>query len=146
MSSYQDYGFSDNLPAHTHSYLLNPILSLIKQKSAVLDLGCGNGWLANELLKKDYDSFGTDASPQGITLANKINPGRFFLQDLSSDDLPLELQNVTFKTIVSTEVIEHLYDPRTFISFARKILLNSGGGEIICQLPITVILKILLLP
>lgn len=135
MSSYKDYGFYDSLPAHTHSYLLHPILFLIKEKSAVLDLGCGNGWLTNELIRNGYDAFGTDASPQGITHGNNINPGRFFLQDLSSDDLPVDLRNETFKTIVSTEVIEHLYDPRSFVSFAKKILLANGGGEIILSTP-----------
>lgn len=135
MSSYKDYGFQNSLPAHTHSYLLNPIVSLIKEKSAVLDLGCGNGWLTNELLNRGYNSFGTDASPQGIELGNDVNPQRFFLQDLSSDGLPIELQNETFKTIVSTEVIEHLYDPRSFVTFAKRILLSNGGGEIILSTP-----------
>lgn len=135
MSSYKDYGFHNSLPAHTHSYLLNPILLLIKEKSAILDLGCGNGWLTNELLKKDYNACVTDASPQGITQGNNINSGRFFLQDLSSDDLPIELQNEIFKTIVSTEVIEHLYDPRSFVSFVKKNILANGGGEIILSTP-----------
>lgn len=135
MSSYKDYGFQNALPSHTYSYLLIPILSLIQEKSSVLDLGCGNGWLANELINRQYDAYGTDASSQGITQANQVNSGRFFIQDLSSDDLPPAINKINFKTIISTEVIEHLYDPRSFVSFAKKILLNNGGGEFILSTP-----------
>lgn len=145
MAQYKDYGFQNEMPAHTHQYLLPPILSLIKEKGVVLDLGCGNGSFASALIKLGYNAYGTDASPQGIVQGNKLNPGRFFLQDLSSDDLPIELQQKNIKTIISTEVIEHLYDPRGFINFCKKILIKNAGGEIIISTPYHGYLKNLLI-
>lgn len=147
MSEYKDYGFSDSQPDHTQAYLLQPILSLLSNdlKNPILDLGCGNGWLANALITKGFNAYGTDASPQGITQANKINPNRFFIQDLSSDELPQQLKSINFKTIVSTEVIEHLYNPRDFIAFAKKILTKNKGGEIILSTPYHGYLKNLLI-
>jgi hypothetical protein len=32
-------------------------------------------------------------------------------------------------------VIEHLYDPRRFIDFTKRILLRNGGGELIISTP-----------
>jgi 2-polyprenyl-3-methyl-5-hydroxy-6-metoxy-1,4-benzoquinol methylase len=79
--------------------------------------------------------YGTDASPSGIEIAKKKNPQRFFLQDLEKDDLPEELQNIGFDTIISTEVIEHLYSPRDYLDFCKKILLKHGGGDLIVSTP-----------
>lgn len=135
MSEYKDYGYNTQSPEHTHNYIWNPIISMLQSKNFILDLGCGNGAFANKLIEKGFEVFGTDASEQGVHQANKINADHFFVQDLSSDDLPIELQNKKFKTIISTEVIEHLYDPRSFISFAKKILKKNGGGEIILSTP-----------
>lgn len=100
---------------------------LPKDSSAILDVGCGNGVIANYLISKGYNVYGTDASISGISIANHNNKGRFFIQDLSSDDLLDEITYIKFKTVLSTEVIEHLYDPRRFIVFCKKILRNSGG-------------------
>lgn len=62
-------------------------------------------------------------------------PERFALQDLTTDDLPESLIGLKFDTIISTEVIEHLYDPRRFIAFCKKVLLKNGGGELILSTP-----------
>ncbi|MNJ97600.1 putative S-adenosylmethionine-dependent methyltransferase [compost metagenome] len=145
MSEYKDYGYETHTADHTQNYIWQPLLAMLQTKSTILDLGCGNGALANELIAKDFDIYGTDASEKGIYQANKINPGRFFVQDLSSDDLPTELQNKNITTIISTEVIEHLYDPRGFISFAKRILIKNGGGEIILSTPYHGYLKNLLI-
>ena len=145
MSLYKEYGYETHTADHTQNYIWQPLLAMLQTKSTILDLGCGNGALANELIAKDFDIYGTDASEKGIYHANKINPERFFVQDLSSDDLPTELQNKNITTIISTEVIEHLYDPRGFISFAKRILIKNGGGEIILSTPYHGYLKNLLI-
>lgn len=146
MSEYKDYGYDNHNADHTQDYIWNSILQLLQKDKIILDLGCGNGALVNELVKKyGYDAYGTDASKQGIYHASKINSNRFFVQDLSSDDLPLELRDKRITCIISTEVIEHLYDPRTFISFAKKILVKNGGGEIILSTPYHGYLKNLLI-
>ena len=137
MSEYKDYGYNNAAQTHAHAYIQDKILSLLDHSSnkSILDLGCGNGSLANYLIKNDFNIYGTDASVKGITIANQINPGRFAIQDLSSDDLPPELADIPFDTIISTEVIEHLYDPRKFIEFSKRTLLKNGGGELILSTP-----------
>ncbi|PWS26382.1 methyltransferase [Pedobacter yonginense] len=137
MANYKDYGYSNNEATHAHGYITKPILGLLnRQKNkAILDLGCGNGALVNVLLEKGFNAYGTDASETGIEIASKTNPNRFAVQDLSSDHLPAPLKGIHFDTIISTEVIEHLYDPRKFITFCKNVLDKNGGGEIILSTP-----------
>ncbi|MDB5090984.1 MAG: methyltransferase [Mucilaginibacter sp.] len=135
MSDYKDYGFHSAEPTHNFSYQLNDLVSLIDKATnkQILDLGCGNGYLVNYLLEQGYNAYGTDASEKGIAIAQKTNPDRFFVQDLSSDALPLQLQGIPFDTIISTEVIEHLYNPEAFIDFCKQQL--KQGGELIITTP-----------
>ncbi len=135
MADYQDYGFHSDGPTHNFSYQLDDLIGLIdKDKDQhILDLGCGNGYLVNHLVKLGYNAYGTDASEKGIAIARKTHPNRFFVQDLSSDALPPELQAIPFDTIITTEVIEHLYNPQAFTDFCKQQL--KPGGELIVTTP-----------
>ena len=135
MADYQDYGFHSDGPTHNFGYQLNDLIGLIdKSKNRyILDLGCGNGYLVNHLITLGYNAWGTDASEKGIAIAQRTNPDRFFVQDLSSDALPPQLQAIPFDTIISTEVIEHLYNPQAFIDFCKQQL--KPGGELIITTP-----------
>lgn len=135
MTEYTDYGFHNSRAAHTFVYLQAPILSMLsKEKNrCILDLGCGNGYLANLLIAQGYNAWGTDASEEGIAIAKVVNPDRFFVQDLSTGQLPVALQKLKPDTVISTEVIEHLYNPAGFIAFCKEIL--GSGGELIISTP-----------
>jgi 2-polyprenyl-3-methyl-5-hydroxy-6-metoxy-1,4-benzoquinol methylase len=135
MTQYRDYGYQNDLPGHTFFYLQQPLLSLLnKDKNrCILDLGCGNGHLVNYLIEQGFNAYGTDASEKGIMIAQKANPGRFFVQDLDTDELPDGLKDLNFDTVISTEVIEHLFDPEGFINFCKKTL--NGKGELIISTP-----------
>src|SRR5690606_10377856 len=74
-------------------------------------------------------------SPSGISLASEFSKDRFAIQDLSKDELPEKFFHLKFDTLISTEVIEHLYDPKGFIRFCKNILMQNGGGEIIITTP-----------
>lgn len=137
MADYKDYGYNDTCATFVHGYIAKPMLDLLHPKTNqnILDVGCGNGSLVKYFVENGYNAYGTDASESGIKLASKFAPDRFALQDLSTDDLPSKFEHLNFDTITSTEVIEHLYDPRKFIAFCKKILLKNGGGEIILSTP-----------
>jgi 2-polyprenyl-3-methyl-5-hydroxy-6-metoxy-1,4-benzoquinol methylase len=137
VSEYKDYGYSDVDACHVSDYILKPLLKhLVGDKNKlILDVGCGNGWLVNKLLEEGYNAFGIDASHTGINQANKINEERYFVQDINSEKLPLELENKKFEIIISTEVIEHLYNPRKYINFCKSVLMKNGGGKLILTTP-----------
>jgi len=137
MTDYKDYGYNSANFSCIHTYLLHPMLEILSRAKGrtILDLGCGNGWLTNYLIEKGYDVYGIDASVTGIEIAQKKNPTRFFLQDFTKGTLPAELRSIKFNTIVSTEVIEHVYDPRGYIDNCKNILASSGGGELILSTP-----------
>ncbi|WP_217452324.1 class I SAM-dependent methyltransferase [Mucilaginibacter humi] len=73
MAEYKDYGFTESTAAHTFHYLKEPIVEMLNNNTSrcILDLGCGNGYLANFLISKGYDAYGTDASAEGIAIAKK---------------------------------------------------------------------------
>jgi len=49
--------------------------------------------------------------------------------------LPPEISNIRFDTIISTEVIEHLYDPGKYLDIIEQVLQSNGGGELILSTP-----------
>ena len=118
--SYRDYGYSSGDLGLVHAYLMPHLRGMLgPQRSAILDLGCGNGAVARALIALGYDVYGVDASESGIAIANAAAPGRFFVLDVASGALPAELAGKRFDVVISTELIEHLYDPRGFVAFAR---------------------------
>lgn len=136
MSEYQEYRWESGA-THAHGFLYPTLARLLKGRKdrVILDIGCGNGEMTNRLIKDGYNVYGIDASISGIEVANKSNPGRFFTQNVNSKLLPKEIRDIEFDLIISTEVIEHLYDPRGYVEFCRNILLPSKEGEMIISTP-----------
>ena len=54
---------------------------------------------------------------------------------MTTGELPPELRKIPFLTVISMEVIAHLYSPRTFAAFVRSILEANGGGRFILTTP-----------
>ncbi len=143
MTDYIEYVYTDDNLDHTNEYILKPLLNTLKgkEKFKILDLGCGNGSLANKLIDLGYDVYGIDASISGIEIAKRKNSTRFFNLNLSTSTIPNEILSMNFDMIISTEVIEHLYSPDNFIDLCTRILDNSRHKEIVLTTPYNGYLK-----
>lgn len=143
MTDYIEYVYTDDNLDHTNEYILKPLLNTLKgkEKFKILDLGCGNGSLANKLIDLGYDVYGIDASISGIEIAKRKNSARFFNLNLSTSTIPNEILSMNFDMIISTEVIEHLYSPDNFIELCARILDNSRHKEIVLTTPYNGYLK-----
>jgi 2-polyprenyl-6-hydroxyphenyl methylase/3-demethylubiquinone-9 3-methyltransferase len=117
-------------PEDSHSHLLPCVSELLKDVPAgasVLDMGCGNGSFISQFQNRGWKLFGTDFSPTGIEIARKNFPGiDFFLANSSAPTGDLLERVGRVDVIVSTEVIEHLYDPRGFLRNAYTLLKSDG--------------------
>lgn len=137
--AYYEFGWNTPAAPFYHKYLCEPIEKMLPADgSPILDIGCGNGCFANYLNEKGYCVYGIDASVQGIEIANRVRgekDRRFFVSDVTKVELPAELQEIPFKTVISMEVIEHLYDPVTYVGFVRQILEQNQGGHFILTTP-----------
>lgn len=135
MSSYNDYGWTDGNATKSHAFLYPSLLKRIKENvnGCILDLGCGNGVAANQLIGEGYDVYGVDASVKGVDIANKVNKDHFFVMDFEDDIIPDEVSNLKIDTIISLEVIEHLYSPQKYIQLVNKLL--PVGGKLIISTP-----------
>ena len=119
-----------------HAYFVRHVLSLaghLEPGTRVLDVGCGNGFLCGEFLKRGCKVVGTDLSAQGIELARQTySSGRFELLGADASVLA-SLGEQPFDIVVSTEVVEHLYAPRDWAKCCFGAL--RDGGRFICTTP-----------
>lgn len=109
----------------------------------VLDVGCGNGSTCGEFLKKGCTVTGIDLSEQGIDQARKTHPSGRFEVLPADENILLYLKEEPFDVVISTEVVEHLYSPRSYARGCYKAL--KPGGRFICTTPYHGYLKNLLL-
>lgn len=117
-----------------HQYLQPVIADWLRDCGAktVLDLGCGNGALTNELSRSGFRMTGMDVSHTGIRIAQEQYPKIQFLQA----DLDAALTNTlrkSFDAVIAVEVIEHLLLPRRLFDRAKEAL--SPGGSFLLTTP-----------
>ncbi len=131
----------------SHSYLfpcVTKLLGELPEGASVLDMGCGNGTFISRFQGRGWNLYGTDFSPSGIEIARANFPGiDFFLADSSASTGDILMRIGQVDAIISTEVIEHLYDPKGFLRNANSLV--KPGGIVILSTPYHGYLKNILL-
>jgi ubiquinone biosynthesis O-methyltransferase len=136
MSGESEYSYEDGAATHSGSYLHRHVLDVLAGLRSggakrVLDLGCGNGYFAKEMARIGFEVVAIDSSTSGIELAQReASPVRFEVASVYDD---IVRNYGRFDAVVSTEVVEHLYDPRTFVRNAFTAL--EEGGTLVLSTP-----------
>ncbi len=105
------------------------VLSLIPEVSSnILEIGCGQGELAQELKNLGHLVTGIDISEEALKEAKP-----FLVKSFAFDvdqPWPKDLCNMRFDMVIASEVIEHLFDTNHFLQQLHG-LLHANGSLII---------------
>ncbi|MFO1311875.1 MAG: glycosyltransferase [Burkholderiales bacterium] len=88
----------------------------------VLDLGCGEGLLTQELALRGCDIVGLDVSQRAIARAQRRMPGRFVVADMCRTPFA----DATFETVIAVESAEWLREEDVPIMIAELFRLARG--------------------
>ncbi len=122
---YDDMVLSDD--SYQKTLILPNLLKAmeIKKGQKILDIGCGQGFFANEFSKAGAVVTGIDVSHELIEKAKK-NSSKFINYFVSNADNLLNIENGTFDKIVSVLAIQNIENlGRTFSEMSR--VLNPKG-------------------
>ena len=135
-AEYHEFGWESDRPTRANAYVFPVVSSLagrLGPGTRVLDVGCGNGFIAGRLLKLGCTVVGIDLSEQGIAIARDRYPSARFEVLPADRHLPTRLDEPAFDVIIATEVVEHLYDPYNFASGCFEAL--RPGGRVVLSAP-----------
>lgn len=133
---YQEFGYSKAEGSHMHAHFMPQVLAFaadLKPGARILDVGCGNGAACGEFIKRGCQVVGLDLSEQGIAIARRNHPAGRFERLAADEDVLEQLKEAPFDMVISTEVVEHLYDPRAWARGCFAAL--KPGGSLICSTP-----------
>jgi 2-polyprenyl-3-methyl-5-hydroxy-6-metoxy-1,4-benzoquinol methylase len=134
-ASVPEWGYASTEPLCSSPYLL-PVLKWMLGPGngrRVLDLGCGNGYNARFFLEWGFKVVGVDPSEEGIRIARSHYPTARFEVMAVEDDLLERLGEAPFDAVVSTEVVEHLYDPAAWARCCFESV--KPGGIVVASTP-----------
>lgn len=98
----------------------------------ILDIGCGNGWVAEACLPKGKTVVSADISLTNPRKALEKYPSpRHFA--LVADALHLPVRNEFFDVIIAAEIMEHVVSPDIFIQNLYRAV--KPGGRLIITTP-----------
>jgi 2-polyprenyl-3-methyl-5-hydroxy-6-metoxy-1,4-benzoquinol methylase len=116
-------------PMRRGERILNYLRSLPLERPAILDMGCGMGWFANELAAFGPTT-GIDLSDEAIAQAKSRFPKATFI---AGNVLEMDLPERQFDVVVSQEVIAHVPDQPEYVKRAAWVL--KPGGYLIVTTP-----------
>ncbi|MBI1806089.1 MAG: class I SAM-dependent methyltransferase [Ignavibacteria bacterium] len=98
-------------------------LKMIEGGDRFLDIGCGEGTLAMQVQNRFKEVHGIDISEDAVRLANQ-NGVKATRVNLNIEPIPYP--DNYFDTVVSLDVIEHVFDPIRFLKEIHRVLRRDG--------------------
>jgi len=92
----------------------------------VLDAGCGGGYFLHRLRNAGYAVKGIDIAEEALTIARARLGDDVPLLRHRLDEAPWPLPDAACDVVWSSEVIEHLFGVRAYVSEARRVLRDGG--------------------
>ncbi|MDX6752565.1 class I SAM-dependent methyltransferase [Geminicoccaceae bacterium 1502E] len=131
------YKYESAAQSHAHQFLMPKVCELLdrlelpREDRRVFDLGCGNGSVAAELAGRGFAVIGVDPSEEGIRQAKASFPD--LRLETGSAYEPLAEKYGRFPVVLSLEVVEHVYAPRTYAKTLYDLV--EPGGQAIISTP-----------
>jgi len=126
---YREYLEANDLKYATFEYRLNKVVeSFRKQPSSgtspkILDVGCSNGRFIEVAIRNGLDAWGLELSENAIAAATPSVRTRIHRGDANNiESLGLE----KFDIITAFDLVEHLFDPFSFLNNLRKMITENG--------------------
>jgi len=92
---------------------------------SVLDIGCGAGFLTNELAKQNHQVTGIDLSKTSLETARKYDVTKS-VNYLEASAYHLPFLNGSFDVVCAMDILEHVENPSQLISEASRVLKPGG--------------------
>ncbi|MBY0468528.1 MAG: class I SAM-dependent methyltransferase [Burkholderiaceae bacterium] len=127
-----DSGFHDG-PRSIHAHVMRPIVEQLAKAGAhtVLDLGCGNGWFTQSLVRCGFEVLGVDHNEAVLAQAQQQRPLiRFQTMDVLQGLAPGLSER--FDAVVAIDLIDHVTLPRRMIETALDALKPGGLLVVTC--------------
>lgn len=126
-----EFGWADSKPTCAHDYLLPGVLGSIQSLYGsrlirILDLGCGNGFIASRLSEIGHDVTGIDAANDGIDIARKSYAKPHFQRGSIYENEWPGVTDESFDCVVSLEVVEHLLYPKALFERSYRLIRKEG--------------------
>jgi 2-polyprenyl-3-methyl-5-hydroxy-6-metoxy-1,4-benzoquinol methylase len=102
--------------------ILKLVRAVSQSRPRILDLGCGTGWLTEELASLG-EAVGIELSERTVELARLQYPRATFM---AGDVLEMPLPVASFDVVVSQEVVAHVSDQVAYIDVAARALAPGG--------------------
>jgi SAM-dependent methyltransferase len=112
-----------------HLRFVERALTSCSAQGPLLDVGCGGGLLLRMLAERGWPGIGLDFSLGAAAAAWKYNGVPVICGTLAQAPLPKE----SCAAVTMFHVLEHLYDPASYLEAARELL--QPDGRLIIQVP-----------
>jgi SAM-dependent methyltransferase len=125
------FSYVDEIQHLTVTYLgvLQEVLDRIKPESAILEIGCGNGFVLEALYKKGFHQVrGIEPSQDAVQKSSPLIRDRIAVNMFDGGLFPEK----TFDLIYFFQTLDHVYDPNALIAACFK-LLKPGGYVVAFQ-------------
>ncbi len=120
---YEDYWKTEKLEKTDYFlWIRDRLLELELKGKTFLDIGCGDGFLASNFVKK-FETYGIDISEIALKKAENLGIKTEVI-DLNTEKLSSE--NEFFDIVSCFEVLEHLLDPVGVIKEINRVLKING--------------------
>lgn len=91
----------------------------------ILDMGCGGGFLANNLAQAGFAVTGLDASEESLNIAKNYDAtGQVNYQQGDANQLPFAANS--FAAVCAMDFLEHVENPANIVAEAARVLQPNG--------------------